>query len=417
MVDAGVVDAGVPLPPGPWPVAAVVNFTALYDAGTPQSFGIDEAQNVWLLNGNAVGVLRGGDRTPHWAMGLGQAAPGFGADKLALFSTVICGGTANQAYVGYAANELTADLNAGLAGSTFIFSPDGLIWPEYDAGTPANYDPVRHLEYQRGDADMVTSDISGNPTLVEHLNRSLRGPLGLGLHNTNDYHFMEDRTIFSCTRVTRGPLKGDVYLGTNHGVTRVQGLNYNSHRHIVWESDGHEHIGENHGLGVAPNGDILIANEWMFGIVTPSAPLENWDKIDNALNLAKVSAFLPQLNDVATFDHWRGFQQTSAGAYYLASAQYGLWAMTILDSGHASGSKIAGLPTDALTSIAATNDGSLFIGTDGFGTWRLSSQGTLTSVASAVPGSHVRGMFYEPGVAPAMLFVLTDQGLVALRGY
>jgi hypothetical protein len=78
--------------------------------------------------------------------------------------------------------------------------------------------------------------------------------------------------------------------------------------------------------------------------------------------------------------------------------------------------KIAGLPTDSLLSLAATDDGSLFIGTAGGGLWRLDAQQQLTQV-QGVAGSTVKELFYDPTVTPAMLYVLTDAGLTVLRGH
>lgn len=130
------------------------------------------------------------------------------------------------------------------------------------------------------------------------------------------------------------------------------------------------------------------------------------------------SSFLPEVNSLADFDYWRGFQQTKDGRYYLASKDYGLWEMTILSSGNQAqkGTKVQGLPTNALTSLAATDDGSLFIGTAGSGLWRMDKDKHLSKVAN-VPGGGVRQLVYDPNASPAMLYVLTDAGLTVLRGY
>ena len=95
---------------GPWatrapgPQDAVKSYTAAYALGSRlQSVGVDEGYNIWLLDGDAIGVLRPGDTQPTWTSGVGQAARGFGTGReLAMGSTVICGGAAGRAYVGYA---------------------------------------------------------------------------------------------------------------------------------------------------------------------------------------------------------------------------------------------------------------------------------------------------------------------------
>ena len=104
-------DEGAEGGPGPWPTDAVKDYTAAYGLGAGvRSVGVDEAHNVWLLRGAEIGVLRPGDTEPTWTRGVGQAAEGFGRDKKALGSTVICGGEAGRAYVGYHTYELQREV-------------------------------------------------------------------------------------------------------------------------------------------------------------------------------------------------------------------------------------------------------------------------------------------------------------------
>jgi hypothetical protein len=99
---------------GPWPDEPMVNYSQRYELGRVRAMAVDDAYNLWLLDGDRIGVLRPGDSSPRWTSGVGQAAPGFGWDKLALGSTVICGGSAGRAYVGYSTYELD---------NAFIYSP------------------------------------------------------------------------------------------------------------------------------------------------------------------------------------------------------------------------------------------------------------------------------------------------------
>jgi hypothetical protein len=380
-----------------------------------RSVAVDDAYNIWLLDGDRIGVLRPGDSAPTWTSGVGQAAPGFGPDKLALGSTVICGGSAGRAYVGYHTYELD---------SAFIYSPDGRSHPRYDDPDPTRFDPVRYQEYQKGDVDVVRLEPDGRVTLEQHLSRSARsnGPQDVGIRNTNDHHFDEDRSVLSCTKVMLGKHRGDVYIGTNHGVTRIRGLVYNSHRHPVWfrpKPNGGETqmAGYTYALGIAQDGDVLIGNEWKVGVVTPSEKLADWDRVDAALNPEKLNSHVPEVdNSLEGMDKWRGFQQTKDKHYYLASELYGLWQLSIPRRSEAKGVKVAGLPTDRLTSLAATEDGSLFIGTQGFGLWRLDARKQLSHVGT-VDGTVVEQLVYDPTVRPAMLYVLTNQGLTVLRAH
>jgi hypothetical protein len=78
--------------------------------------------------------------------------------------------------------------------------------------------------------------------------------------------------------------------------------------------------------------------------------------------------------------------------------------------------KINGLPTDAINALAATDDGSLFIGTDGGGLWRMDANKQLTRFTD-VPGSNVQQLVYDPTVKPGTLLVLVDGVLWMVRGH
>ncbi|HYO67544.1 MAG TPA: hypothetical protein VEU33_15820, partial [Archangium sp.] len=92
--------------------------------------------------------------------------------------------------------------------------------------------------------------------------------------------------------------------------------------------------------------------------------------------------------------------------------------MTIISRGNPfqKGTKIPGLPTDSIKALAATDDGSLFIGTEGFGLWRMEGQKGLSHV-EGVDGVVVKQLLYDPTVTPAMLYVLTNEGLTVIRGH
>ncbi len=401
--DAGVADAGAPVrpdaglwvpdagsitgTPGPWPTDAVKNYSVDYGIGPVQSVGIDEAHNLWLLDGARIGVLRPGTSQPVWTSHVGQASQPFGAGALAGGSTVICGGSPGRAYVGY--------------------------WT-YDLPVPYRQDPS-DPEYLKGDLDAVRLHVDGSVSLEAHLGETTdsSGYKHLGLRNTNDFHYDEDRSVLVCQRVMRGPHAGELYIGTNHGVTRIQGLVYNSHRHPVWDVNGSLRIGYSYGLGIARNGDVLIANEWKIGIVPPPAALRDWD--NHSVAPYRINTYVHSLNALEEMDYWRGFEQTVDGTYYLGSQRYGLWSFQLPASGSPqSYSKVAGLPTDRISALAATEDGSLFVGTEDQGLLRLDPQKQLAPVA--VSGARVRQLVYDPSVSPSILLVLTEAGLTVLRG-
>ncbi|WP_257449207.1 hypothetical protein [Archangium lipolyticum] len=415
--DAGTPDAGEPPDAGPWPTDAVLDYTRAFGVGRPRSVGLDEGLNLWLLDGDRIGVLRPGDTVPTWTTGVGQARLPFGRDSLAIDSTVICGGEAGRAYVGYRAAEMKKDPR--IRQRTYI------PWPGEDF-----YTPERFAEYQKGDLDAVRLQSDGSVVLEEHIWRttgSSNEGRKIGIHNTNDFHYEEDRSVLNCARVTRGPYRGDLYITTNHGVTRIQGLTYNSHRHPGWylittDEDGNEseslQCPPMYGLGIAPNGDVLVANEQMLGVLVPSPKLEEWDreKTWEGPTPWRFKGFNEVLNGQAADDFWRAFEQTTSGRYYLGSKEFGLWAMTPKSRSAGNWSKLTGLPAKGVLALAATDDGALYIGTDGAGLWRLEPDGTTLARVPQVSGQSVLQLVYEPTVKPSMLLVLTDQGLTVLRG-
>lgn len=407
-------DGGATGDAGPWPGDAVLDYSRSFGVGTPRSVGLDEGLNLWLLDGARIGVLRPGDSAPTWTRGIGQASKPFGPDSLAIDSTVICGGEAGRAYVGYLANEMKRA--EGITQRTYIPSPG-----------QAGYTPERFAEYQKGDLDAVRLQPDGTIKLEEHIWRTTGAANAgrqLGIHNTNDFHYEEDRTVISCARVTRGRDRGDLYITTNHGVTRIQGLTYNSHRHPGWYlyENGSEwgslQCPPMHGLGIAPNGDVLVANEQMVGILAPSPKLEEWDRENTWEGPTpwKFKSFNELINGLASDDYWRAFEQSASGRYYLGSAEFGVWAMTLKSRSTGSWSKLAGLPTNHIQALKATDDGALYIGTNGAGLWRLEKDGTTLSPVKQVAGQRVLQLVYEPTVTPSMLLVLTNQGLTVLRG-
>ncbi|HZI12813.1 MAG TPA: hypothetical protein VE153_20695, partial [Myxococcus sp.] len=173
---------------GPWPTDGVTNLSAKYGIRRVKSVGVDAAHNVWLLDGASIGVLRADSKQVVWtSQAIGQARQGFGPDKLATGSSVICGGKAGEAYVGYTAlNNI----------------PDGKGQRIAGRGEP-DFDPVRYEEFKKGDLDVVRLNDAGNDVeLTVHMHPSAGSSRPsvsepLGQQNTNDYHFDEDRSVYS----------------------------------------------------------------------------------------------------------------------------------------------------------------------------------------------------------------------------
>ncbi len=424
--DAGTSDGGTePTPaggtnpggPGPWPTDAVLNYSATYGVGAPQSVGVDDAYNIWLLKGDQIGVLRPGDTQPTWTRGVGQAAGGFSVQGKAMASSVICGGAAGRAYVGYITYAL----------------------PNPEIADPSN------PEYQKGDMDLVQVNADGTVSLETHLGRttSNSGHNALGIRNTNNWWYDEDRGVLACTKVMRGMNRGDVFIGTNHGVTRIRGDMYNSHIHPIWYyrnggwdptcgaqgSGCSQRAGETYAVSISKRGEVLIGNDWMLGIAIPTPNLADWDRSN--LTPFQMASHVPELNSMEAFDYWRGFAHMGPGPsmrignqdrqteiYYLGSKDFGLWKLTAarrVDSNRYDPFFArVNAPSNNVTALQDTDSGVIFVGT-GAGLYRMDAAESFTHVPQ-VPGA-VKQLVYDPTVTPSMLYVLTSNGLWVLRGH
>ena len=349
-----------------WPVDAALDYSAVYQIAPLKSAGVDDAYNVWLLDeSDRVGVLRPGDLTPTWFSGLGQAGRGFMAYTL-------CGGSADHAYVGYLA---------------------------YDLASPGSATPEEKLE---GDADFLRLNPDGSVEVEQHLS----------IVNSKDPSFDESRSVLTCAKVMRGPVKGDIFFGTNHGVTRVRGTQYNDHRHSVWaDSSNTMKIGYNYAVSITQDGDVFLGNEWKIAILGAPPLLEDWTNYYT--NTWKLDTTIYAVGTLEDMDYWRATAQTVDRRYYVGSLSKGLWEITISPRSY---SEVKVPNTKSILALAATDDGSLFIGTGDQGLWKLNADKTLVKV-DTVPGSKVTQLVYDPTIQPSMLLVVSDGRLYGLRGY
>ena len=186
--DAGPPDAGPPPPDphrigglgaGPWPSAPITVYGSaqgLLEA--PISASTDEAENIWVVTERALYLLRPGDKTFRRYTAADGLHVGSGWTEPPDF-TLVVGGAAGECFVGYYA---------------------------HDTHDHTNLDPIAHM----GKMDQVRL----KPDLKLEVNR-------YDFHNSNDAHFWETRTITSAV-YDHFQHPGELYVGSNHGVTRVQ---------------------------------------------------------------------------------------------------------------------------------------------------------------------------------------------------
>jgi hypothetical protein len=382
------------------------------------SVGVDAGANVWAVDGvDGVWVLRPGGAWRRYT-GVGQLARGERPNT-------VCGGDAGKAYVGYWVTELA--------------------------------DPLHSTVEQRaeGDVDRFALDDAGNLSLEFHYE----------FHNNNGINpdgsikdkksFDETRGIISCVRLNDGPLKGEVYFGSNHGLTRVRGDAYGDHRHPTFDyppcgtpgasecDDLPEAIGYVWGVGLSNAGNVLMAADWMFAEVGPSDRAQEHDLVRWTLSAHRFTLSGPPpfpLPGKSTpswappwYERWplrfaerarnRAISQTPDGRYWVASERHGLvWF-------DADGAKlkpyveVEGEP-GTVSALVANPDGSLWVGTDGAGVWRYAPQPRPATLASppipeagtwtrleGLPSGNVAQLYLETRSGKRELYIATRGGL------
>src|SRR5690606_18148949 len=72
-----------------------------------------------------------------------------------------------------------------------------------------------------------------------------------------------------------GPYHGDVYLGSNHGVTVLRGDHWADHRHTIFlDENGSMMIGYVYTVNYDSQANFLFGGYWKIG-ATPPAPLDD----------------------------------------------------------------------------------------------------------------------------------------------
>ena len=92
------------------------------------------------------------------------------------------------------------------------------------------------------------------------------------------------------------------------------------------------------GIGIAQDGDVLMANDWAVGIVSPIGDLRDLGPRGETRRLNPEKLKNMVLTDVygaerrpsfTNFAYFRGFEQTTDGKYYVGSKTRGLWEVTL----------------------------------------------------------------------------------------
>jgi hypothetical protein len=226
----------------------------------------------------------------------------------------------------------------------------------------------------------------------------------------------ETRTVLRILYARSGRARGDVFLGSNHGVDRVVGTDFLDHIHLrLFFPDGSYTTGWWQALALDGNDDLWTGGQYIQGL-WPWTP-NLWDWGDNINSYYwKFKAFP---DDPNTRDDVTGIAITPDGKIWLASSTWGLGSFDPVypDNGVQRWTS-SGIPTQGLLDVVAPPDGTLWIGTDQ-GVYHWDPDGVQRTVryttADGLPSNRANGMFLDTDVSPPAIYVAMDNGLVVFR--
>jgi hypothetical protein len=390
---------------GPWPVADLTLYASTQGLnGTIIDAGSDEAQNIWAATPDTLYVLRPGQTTftPFTASnGLHIQSITDTNGTTVSNITALAGGHSNEVFLGYRGYEATIPPPA----------PPSCCEPNADFS-----DPRWHL----GQADKVTLNLDGTI--------AVRRYEFLCDATTNCW---EERSARRMTFGHSGTAAGHLFIGFDHGVVHVANDTWGDHIHVEtkWHySDGRivTKQGEQYGLAIFPNGDLLTASGYGVGVQSWNVDPKAWvlgpfvwamttygpaEPYNNGEHDLAVPAEYREANRGAAITpdgtSWWVSTTTGLSSYNHSIAQFDFSQVRHYVS-------VPGLPATGLVDIAADPDGSLWI-VDSSG--RLLRFDPSASTVQVWPGvSSVRRVVMDTTVTPRAVYVsMGNQGLAVIR--
>ncbi|MFL5400039.1 MAG: WD40 repeat domain-containing protein [Myxococcales bacterium] len=233
----------------------------------------DGAQNRWVATHQALYLLRPGDKTFHRY----DARDGL---HLAGNPVTYCDTWAPRpsCLSGAAVSPGITEITGGGPGEVFVG------YAGHDDGTEDFNDPNRHT----GKLDRVRVDASGAIAVQR-----------LDLVNSSTAQFWHDRTV---QRLVYDRARKELYVGTNHGIDRLQPDRYRDPKPGEWflnvthewlsdhlhprvcfhaactgdESKDDQRMGDWRGIALAPDGDLWVAGKWTAGKIRWTSDLSAW---------------------------------------------------------------------------------------------------------------------------------------------
>ncbi|WP_373046533.1 hypothetical protein [Vulgatibacter sp.] len=356
-------------PEGPWPVQDVVRYGP--GEGIPgrvTGVGVDDGQNVYVIDGNAVYAAKAGEGQFTRTGSGGQFDTGHVAYS-------VCGGAPGRVYVGYLSYEK---------------------------------EPSELTEEEKllGDLDRFALQEDGSLSLEFHHR----------LQNSTAKWMDHTRSILDCARVVGGPNHGDLFVGSNHGLTVIRGDDYADHRHSVWrDENGSQAIGYIWGVNVDTAGNALFAGHWKLAAVPPPPVGEDilvW--LDHHRTKWIADTHPEVWGSVEEPDEMHAIAgDTQAGRIYVGSWGKGLAAM---DFAPRKWTNIAGTPDTHINALELDpTDGKLWVGTANAGLWRWDPATEAWEKSPHVPDGRIHDVYLDTTVSPRAVYVGTNSGLYVIR--
>jgi len=393
----------------------------LLEAPIPAS--VDEGENLWVVTNTALYLLAPGAKTFHRYTakdGL-HYGPGFTEPP---DITLVEGGAQGECFVGYYFHD-TNESNT--------------------PGAHTNLDPAAHM----GKMDQVLLQPDGTLKVNRY-----------DLRNSNDGHFYETRTIMSMV-YDHFQHPGNLYVGSNHGITRIIPSKYFPPRHLVddpfnlsdervWYAD-HVHpvaciggacdgsrvitVGDWFGLTLADDGRLWMAGLTSAGAIHFRDDLQTWVQSWSPFNPFDPAFGDPYPGNEPVFDppvegapvNLRGVAVTPDGMVWFVSGETlnELWRGPTYGLASWDGKRFTHIDPMALGAaefnileIQALSDGRLVLGfpSSGLLVWNPGDKkGHRLTVSDGLPGEQIGRMSIDKLHEPPILFVPTEGGLAAFR--
>ena len=375
-VDAfGAID-GHPVPG--WDGGTAPPGLTLYDVGAAvRAADYDEAGNLWAAgdNGTLYVKLNAESSFRSFTVANGLHAQQYGLNTLA-------GGAGGEVFVGY-------------VGCDDSVSP-------FDANCRAY-----------GDVDRVRLTTTGTLDVFHY-----------EIENTGASQYDENRTVWRMLYVHAGPLRGTVFSGGQHGITRIDGDTYRDHVHAMCRDSTNALVVSGNHAGLALDaqsnlwfGGAFVGALWQFQS-DPMRWLENDGNnyVGAPANPIERRVFLQnQPCDLSRMDSTMGIAVLPDGRAFFASQTHGIAVWT-------PGQLVAtlmttsGMPAANVTDIAPSADGKLWIATDGAGMVELDPDtGNVVQSLGGLPSGHVTHLSMATWAGPPTLLISTWRGVATLR--